>query len=41
MKPVFWMLAAGMLVVMLAYNVKREASGVCQVPHSTTYRLLR
>ncbi|MGF6127218.1 hypothetical protein QF019_002427 [Pseudomonas frederiksbergensis] len=41
MKPVFWLLAAGLLVVMLAYNIKREASGVCQVPHSTTYRVFQ
>lgn len=40
MRPIFWLLATGLLVVMLAYNVKREASGVCQPPQ-IAHRLLQ
>jgi hypothetical protein len=30
MKPIFWLLTAGLLVVMLAYNIIRDTSSVCQ-----------
>ncbi|MDR7109228.1 hypothetical protein [Pseudomonas frederiksbergensis] len=32
MKPIFWLLTAGLVVVMLAYNVIRDAFSVCQPP---------
>ncbi|WP_310659165.1 hypothetical protein [Pseudomonas sp. JL3] len=32
MRPIFWLLTAGLLIVMLAYNVIRDATGVCQPP---------
>ncbi|WP_269432214.1 hypothetical protein [Pseudomonas lini] len=32
MRPIFWLLAAGLVVVVLAYNVIRDASSVCQPP---------
>lgn len=32
MKPIFWLLTSGLLVVMLAYNVIRDTSSVCQPP---------
>ena len=41
MKTVYWILAAGLVLVLMAYSVTRDAPGVCQVPHSTTYRVLR
>ncbi|WP_447789430.1 hypothetical protein [Pseudomonas farris] len=32
MRPIFWLLAAGLMIVMLAYNATRDASSVCQPP---------
>lgn len=37
MRPIFWLLTAGLLVVMLAYNVIRDASSVCQ-PRQVAHR---
>jgi hypothetical protein len=41
MKLAYWGLATLLVAVMAAYITSRESSGVCQVPHSTTYRVLR
>lgn len=41
MKIMFWCLTAGLLVVLAAYSAARDSSSVCQVPHSTTYRVFR
>jgi hypothetical protein len=41
MKLAYWALATILVAVMAAYAVSRDASGVCQVPHSTSYRVFR
>jgi hypothetical protein len=40
-KTFYWILTAGLVLVLMAYTVTRDASGVCQVPHEMTYRVLR
>ncbi|MHC8293581.1 hypothetical protein [Pseudomonas sp. LB3P58] len=41
MKTFYWILTAGLVFVLMVYNVTRDASSVCQVPHEVTYRVLR
>jgi hypothetical protein len=41
MKIMFWVLAGGLLLIMTGYNVTRDSSSTCQVPHSMTYRVFR
>lgn len=41
MKTFYWILTAGLVLVLMAYTVTRDASGVCQVPHEMTYWVLR
>jgi hypothetical protein len=41
MKLAYWALATALVAVMAAYIVARDSSGVCQVPHSITYRVFR
>ena len=41
MKTVYWILTAGLMLVLMAYSSTRDASGVCQLPQSTTYRVFR
>ncbi|WP_256575712.1 hypothetical protein [Pseudomonas sp. R16(2017)] len=41
MKLTYWALAALLVVALAAYSVVRDSSGVCQVPHSITYRVFR
>lgn len=41
MKLVYWALATVLVAGMAAYGVAHDSSGVCQVPHSTTYRVFR
>ena len=41
MKTFYWILTAGLLLVLTAYSVTRDASSICQVPHEMTYRVLR
>ncbi|AZC52314.1 hypothetical protein C4K35_4745 [Pseudomonas chlororaphis subsp. piscium] len=32
MKSIYWVLAAGVLVVLMGYGVARESAGTCQLP---------
>ncbi|MGA3827258.1 hypothetical protein [Pseudomonas chlororaphis] len=32
MKTVYWVLAAGVLVVLMGYGAARESAGTCQLP---------
>ena len=41
MKLAYWILASVLLAGMAAYTTARDSSGVCEVPHSTTYRVFR
>lgn len=41
MKFAYWALATVLIAALAAYTVSRDSSGVCQVPHSITYRVFR
>lgn len=41
MKIFYWILTAGLVLVLMAYSVTRDASSICQVPREMTYRVLR
>jgi hypothetical protein len=41
MKLVYWGLITVLVAAMAAYTAARDSSGVCQVPHSMTYRDFR
>ena len=41
MKTFYWILSAGLVLVLMGYIVTRDASSVCQVPHKMIYRVLR
>jgi len=41
MKRMFWILASGLLIVMVDYAATRHSLAACEVPHSTTYRVFR
>jgi hypothetical protein len=40
-KNFYWILTAGLVLVLMASSVTRDASSICQVPRETTYRVLR
>ncbi|WP_256576725.1 MULTISPECIES: hypothetical protein [unclassified Pseudomonas] len=41
MRLTYWAMAALLISLLAAYSVVRDSSGVCQVPHSITYRVFR
>jgi hypothetical protein len=41
MKLVYWILATVLVAGMAAYSTARDSSGICEVPHSTAYRVFR
>ncbi len=41
MKLAYWALATLLVSAIAIYTEARNSSGVCQVPHSTTYRVFR
>ncbi|MGY2184695.1 hypothetical protein [Pseudomonas sp. SDO5591_S426] len=41
MKLIYWALVAVLVAAVAAYNAVRESTSICQVPHSTTYRVFR
>ncbi len=41
MNLVYWTLVVILVAGAGAYGVVRDSSGVCQAPHSTTYRVFR
>jgi len=41
MKLAYWALATLLVSAMAVYTETRHSSGVCQAPHSTTYRVFR
>ncbi|WP_256576225.1 hypothetical protein [Pseudomonas sp. KK4] len=41
MKLIYWALVTVLVAGAAAYNAVRESTSICQVPHSTTYRVFR
>ena len=41
MKLIYWALATVLVAGVGAYSAVRESTSICQVPHSTTYRVFR
>jgi hypothetical protein len=41
MKIAYWTLATLLVSAMVIYTEARNSTGICKVPHSTTYRVFR
>jgi len=41
MKLTYWALVTALVAGAAVYNAVRESTSICQVPHSTTYRVFR